>query len=449
MPEMMESEQIAERNNRKTEPVLRIAENPTRKRSGDVARNDDMAGGPSGIDVLRQAAQEGLTVHIGDDEYYVRSINKYFANLYPTADIDALPGKIDGRTMDWDALKKDPYSLASEIRSNELRVTDYFLDINDFRDAVVGNTRNAAVIERMGLTVPDRNDPLIPVLQSDGSPYYTVGDKVYIDEEQPVEILAIGNGHVWYSRRDDDSGTVLLDFQRYFESKFFENQLNNDAIERAREIERSGEKQLISSVNLPELTRRLNEERKDMKAWEAAHPGKTVQEWLHEISKEIKCESYGPLGQPPKGTDLWRINLKGCDESLFYDFVDQKFMYGKTSDVYRTKEAEHKRYLERLETLAERLNDRLTDFKKSDAPNMRHYVTDLLAEANREIRGDCVSISTDGERGIYVRYVDKHDNPYIPTILYDGNEGKFLAGSLHDLERKQMDKYEHLQNEKK
>ena len=138
------------------------------KLENDKERGRDDAG----IEAMRLAAKDGMSVYIGEDEYYVRRVNRYFANLYTMADLDALPIEIDGQTMDWESLKKDPYSLAIEIRSNELMVTDYFLDVNDFRDAVIGNTRNAALIERMGLSVPERDNPLIPILQTDASPYY-------------------------------------------------------------------------------------------------------------------------------------------------------------------------------------------------------------------------------------------------------------------------------------
>jgi hypothetical protein len=84
-----------------------------------------------------------------------------------------------------------------------------------------------------------------------------------------------------------------MDSQRYFESKFFDNQLNSGAIKRGKEIEKTETKQLISSVNLPVLAERLNRECEDRKAWEKSNPGKTVQEWLDEISRDIKCESYG------------------------------------------------------------------------------------------------------------------------------------------------------------
>ena len=219
-----------------------------------IRGSDDEARDAAGMEVLHAAAREGVSVYIGDEEYYVRSTNRFFANLYPMKDIDAFPWIIDGRPIDWDALKKDPYSLASEIRSNDFMVTDYFLDINDFRDAVIGNTRNAALIERMGLSVPERDNPLIPILQTDASPYYATGDRVYIDEDRPAEILAVGNRRVWYSYDPEDPKSVITKPMRNFDDYFYYNPLNKDAIERAGEIERSGEKQFISSVNLPVLT---------------------------------------------------------------------------------------------------------------------------------------------------------------------------------------------------
>jgi hypothetical protein len=257
------------------------------------------------------------------------------------------------------------------------------------------------------------------------------GEEGILDAEKGIDLQYINVGDAY-------NLTILYDGAK----NRFSAETLGDVVERY-EAKRESE-----PINLPALTERLNQEREDIKAWETEHPGTTVRDWLHEISREIKCESCGPLGDPPKGTDLWRINLKGRDESLFYDYIDQKFMCGKTPDVMRRKEAEHERYLERLESFAERLNGRIPDFMESDAPDMRHYVTDLLAEANREIRGDGVSASADGERGVYVRFVDKHDNPHIPTILYDGNEGKFLAGSLVDLERKQKAEYELSQGER-
>jgi antirestriction protein ArdC len=225
----------------------------------------------------------------------------------------------------------------------------------------------------------------------------------------------------------------LLDeenWQQNFESVFFSNPLNHDAIQRGEEIQKSGAKQVISTVDLPGLVERLNHEYEDRSEWKKANPDKTVQDWLGEIAREIDCKSDDPVGRSSEGIDLWKISLKGRDESLFYDYIDQKFMSGTTWEVVKQKEREHEGYLERLGSLAERLNNKLHDFKDSDAPNMRHYVTDLLAVANKEIRGDGVFSAIDSEKGVYVRYVDKRGDPFIPTILYDGNEGKFLAGSL-------------------
>ena len=107
-------------------------------------------------------------------------------------------------------------------------------------------------------------------------------------------------------------------------------------------------------------------------------------------------------------------------------------MYGTATAVYSLKEAAHGRYLERLESIAERLNGRLSDFKESDAPNMSHYVTDLLAEANMEISGDGVFTSEGPEAGVNVRYVDKHDNQYIRRYSTTAERGNFWpeAGTI-------------------
>jgi antirestriction protein ArdC len=424
----------------------REPEEPELEREGDEKNRDvDTAS-------FLAAVKSGDSVYIGERQYYIHSANRFHANLYAMDELDALPDEMtlfeDHPPYKKEELLKDPYGLTLGVRKNALPVTDYFMDIEAFRDTVVSNPRNSDIIRDMGLKVPERENPIIPVPQTNASPYYAVGDTVYLKGDAKVRIHAIGNINVWCSTESGELGEIQRIGLRDLNRDFFENRRNEEAVERGRAIEESGEKQTVSSVNLPALAERLNEERKDIRAWEAAHPDKTIQEWLDEISKDIKCESFGPLGEPPKGTDLWRINLKGRDESLFYDYIEQKFLYGKTSDVYRTKEAEHEQYLERLESLAGRLNGRISDFRESDAPDMRHYVTDLLADANREMRGDGVSISSDEERGVYVRYVDKHGNPYIPTILYDGHEEKFLAGSLHDLERKQIGEHERLQSEK-
>ena len=390
---------------------------------------------------LQQEAQKGFAVYIGEDQYYVRSINKFLANLYKMSDLEALPEEIDGKPMDWDVYK-DSFSLESDIRRYKLPVTDYFLDVEDFKEAVTGNTRNTDLIRKMGLEPPEKDAPVIPVLQTNGSPYYTVGDKPYLYGAQQVEIKAMANGRVWYEEIADknNSQPMTVDW-RNFEDVFFRNPLNSDAVQRGKKIEKSGKSQVVSSINLPALVDRLNHENEDRDAWEKANPEKTVRDWLDEIAKEIECESFGPLGEPPKGLKLWRINLKGRDESLFYDHIDHKFMSGKTWDVIRQKEQEHEGYLERLNSLAERLNDKLPGFKNSNAPNMRHYVMDLLADANKEIRGDGIFSAIDSEQGVFIRYVDKCGNPSIPTILYDGNEGKFLTGSLDTLEKKQRDEY--------
>lgn len=221
--------------------------------------------------------------------------------------------------------------------------------------------------------------------------------------------------------------------------KFIEAQ---DSTEEASD-EKGMETLTIDKTNQPVLVARLNRECEDRQAWEAAHPDKTVTDWLVETGRELKCESFGPLKEPPKGTKLWRINLKGRYESLFYDYIDHKFMFGTVADVLKRKEEEHEGYLKRLESLADRLNEKLPGFKDSDAPNLNHYVTDLLAEANKEIRGDGV-FTADSENGIYLRYVDKCENPFIPTIVYDGNEKKFYAGSRDMFEKKQQAEHRRL-----
>jgi hypothetical protein len=116
----------------------------------------------SAIDTLRQEAEEGLAVYIGQEQYYVRNLNKFVANLYKMAELDLFQEIFD-RPVGWDTEKdrKNPFSLMSDIRRYSLPVTDYFLDVEDFRDAVTGNTRNSDLIRKMRLEPPEQNAPLV------------------------------------------------------------------------------------------------------------------------------------------------------------------------------------------------------------------------------------------------------------------------------------------------
>jgi hypothetical protein len=393
---------------------------------------------------IREAVKAGDNVHVGEKQYYVSRMNKFFVSLYAMEELEALPDEIqlfkDHPPYKKKELMEIPSDIDLAVKKCKFPVTDYFLEREEFWKAVLSNPLNQGAIEKLGASVQESGAPHVPELQTNGSPYYTVGDHVYLDDRQ-YEIRAVGNERVWYAGIPEENGTppeespkMSWSWGRDFEMQFFDNKRNQEAIQRGEQIE------IARKINLPALVEHLNHECEDIKAWEKTHPGKTVQTWLDEIAKEVKYKSCGPLGEPPKGIKFWRINLRGRDESLFYDYIDHKFMFGKTADVLSRKEQEHESYLKRLESLADRLNEKLPGFKDSDTPNLRHYVTDLLGGANKEIRGDGVFSSYSGN-GVNLRYVDKCDNPFIPTILYDGNKKTFLAGTLDELEKRQTREY--------
>jgi hypothetical protein len=97
--------------------------------------------------------------------------------------------------------------------------------------------------------------------------------------------------------------------------------------------------------------------------------------------------------------------------------------------------------LDHLNSVAKRLNKKLSRPEESDAPNLRHFVTDLLAEANREIGGEGIfSVPDDEEKGVDIRYVDRGGES-TQTILYDGNNKKFLVDSVANLRARQRQEY--------
>jgi hypothetical protein len=404
--------------------------------------------GSSQIGDIREAVKAGDSVYIGEKQYYVYRMNKVFASLYAMEELETLPDEIllfeDHPPYKKKELMKNPNDIELTVKKCNVPVTEYFLEVEELKEAVICNPLNEGVIEKLGTSVQEGN-PYVPELQTNSSPFYTVGDRVYLDDRQ-YEIRAIGNQRVWYAGIPEENGTpespkMSWSWGRDFEMQFFGNERNQEAVLRGKQIV------IAQKINMPALVEHLNHEREDIKAWEKTHPGKTVQTWLDEIAYEVKYKSFGPLGKPSKGIDFWRINLQGRNESLFYDYIDHKFMFGKTADVLRRKEQEHEGYLKRLESLADRLNEKLPNFKDSDTPNLRHYVTDLLADANQEIKGDGI-FSSDSGNGVNLRCVNKSNNPFIPTILYDGNKKIFLAGTLDELEKRQKREYEEARQKK-
>jgi hypothetical protein len=107
----------------------------------------------------------------------------------------------------------------------------------------------------------------------------------------------------------------------------------------------------------------------------------------------------------------------------------------------REKEEEQQE-LDHFNSVAKRLNKKLSRPEESDAPDLRHFVTDLLAEANREIGGEGIFtiFPEEEEKGVYIRYVDRGGESR-QTILYDGNNKKFLVNSADDLRERQRQEY--------
>jgi antirestriction protein ArdC len=418
-----------------------------------IKRGDDIA-------AIRTAVRDGESVYIGEREYYVYSTNNSFANLYAMDELEALPDVIgeypEERPFDWEALANDPFDLTRAIRNNRFPVTDYFLDIEDFRRAVISNRRNLDISRRMDITRREAGPEYSPALQTNGSPYYTVGDSVFLDGDKQNEIQAVSGRYVWSVEKNDGkeaSGFRGENADRMsiqdFERQFFANPLNNEAISLAKTIERVAERFHTPHIlDLNSFAEMLNRERADKKTWRMKHPEQTIRELLQEVAEDIDYCAYGSAGEGKKNTDLRIIDVYGQDESLIYDYVTDKFMAGKFQDVVRAKEHEYEAERARFESLAERLNDKLSRPEESDARNHAHLVTDLLAEANKEIGGNGVLIFSDEEYGVYIRYVDLSGTEYRQTILYDGNQKTFLVDNWRDLAERQEHEYSERQRKK-
>ncbi|GHV33658.1 hypothetical protein FACS1894187_02530 [Synergistales bacterium] len=225
------------------------------------------------ISEIRAAVEDGDMVYIGKTRYYVYGTNKFFANLYKTDELKALPDKImlfkDEEAYDKKQLMEIPSDIKLGIRKNNFPVTDYFLDIEDFRDAVLSNPLNTDIGQRIDIDIPRNSVPYIPELQTNGSPYYTVGDRAYIDKDKHCEIQAIGNNRIWYTETSGKEGCpfatatptaaptsiitnpnpLIMAWQGDFETQFFNNPLNQEAIFRGKKIAES-----VIRPDIPNIT---------------------------------------------------------------------------------------------------------------------------------------------------------------------------------------------------
>jgi hypothetical protein len=379
------------------------------------------------------------SVYIGYESYYVKNFNKNYVELYNMNALDSLGKEENRNQINWGHLMENSYLLTKEIEENALPVTNYHLKTDDFTAAVIGNPSNEVIIKKMGIKLPEKHDVLAPVLRTTGDPYYAVGDTVTLNDIGQAEIIAIGKKHVWFKDNQDSKKIMPL---AAFETLFFDRG-NIEKIQRGMDIEKSGEKQMRCIADLPALVKNLNNELKgDPDSWEKANGGETLNDLIKKISHDLKFEKFGYIRDDSRNLNLRQIVLKGRNDSLFYDYYDRKFMSGKPSDVLLQKEKEFDQYVVQTESYVEYLNDKLPDFKNSQTSNMRPYVTELLAEAQKEvIHGDGIFSHFDPDRGVAINYIAKGNTPFSQTILYDKNENKFLFGSLDTLTKAQEEEY--------
>jgi hypothetical protein len=199
-------------------------------------------------------------------------------------------------------------------------------------------------------------------------------------------------------------------------------------------------------IDLPALIERLNKEYED---------NPHIIKWLDD--NKIKYKGYTHLHEEEKNVNILRIGFENHDEALFYDALECKFLSGKTEDILNVKREEFKKYMDRSESLADRLNEKLSVFDKDNGSdvydtgidslmdtNRQTYVVDLLTEADKETNGGGISTLSIPDQGVSIAYIDK-SSLYAPTILYDGNENKFLVDNLYNLMESQKFRYEHEQ----